>query len=262
MSAAPSEFAGRVVLVTGAGAGIGREFARSLTAAGARVGAIDLRPDALADLAKERAGQPLATAAADVTDAPGLAAAVAKLEGELGPADILIANAGIFRLTSANHFDPADFAAQIQVNLIGVANSFAAVLPGMKKRRAGQLVAISSLASYYGLPYMWGYCASKAGVSALCEGLRAELAPRGIAVTTVCPGFIKTDIGFGVSISKPPSMMPVEYAVGRMLDAVRRRRAFVAFPATTVWRLRFLRCLPRAVGDWMVLRDFRRAWEG
>jgi NAD(P)-dependent dehydrogenase (short-subunit alcohol dehydrogenase family) len=254
-------FADCVAVVTGAGSGIGREFARQLSAEGARVGAIDCRADSLDELAQELKGRPLACAVADVTDAPGLASAVAELEAKLGPTDLLIANAGIFRRNSAEDFRAEDFAAQVHVNLIGVANTVAALLPGMRQRRRGQIVAISSLASYRGLPFMAGYCASKAGVNALCDALRAELAPFGIAVTTVCPGFIKTNIGDGVGGPQPPRMMDVTPAVARMLAGIRRRRPFVAFPAADVWQLRILRMLPRATAD-RRLRRMVRSWKG
>ncbi len=75
----------------------------------------------------------------------------------------------------------------IRVNLVGVANSIAAVTAGMLERRRGQIVAISSLASFRGFPHMAGYCASKAGVNALLDSLRVELKPLGIDVTTICP---------------------------------------------------------------------------
>src|SRR5262249_52947503 len=152
-------------------------------AEGARVAALDLRPEPLETLAAELPGKS-AWAVADVTDLEGLRKAVADLEQRLGPTDVLVANAGIGRDTPAATFRAEDFAAQINVNLVGVANSVDAVLPGMIQRRRGHLVALSSLASYRGLPRMAGYCASKAGVNALFDALRVELAPLGIVTTT------------------------------------------------------------------------------
>jgi short-subunit dehydrogenase len=195
---------------------------------------------------------------ADVTDLGGLRAAVARLEGELGPTDVLIASAGIGRETSALTFRAEDIADQVQVNLIGVANSIDAVLPGMRQRRQGHLVALSSLASYHGLPLMAGYCSSKAGVNALLDALRVELKPLGIAVTTLCPGWVRTPLTADVNIP-PADMMEVGEAVRRMVAAVRARRPFLAFPARDVWQVRLLRYLPRAAGDWLAERFLRRA---
>src|SRR5579885_97065 len=187
-------FANQVALVTGAGSGLGRQLALRLAAEGARIAAVDLSAEALAKLTAELAGKPVATAVADVADVNALRAAVPQLEQQLGPVDLLIANAGIGRETSALAFRAEDVAAQVNVNLIGVANSIDAVLPGMLARRRGHLAAISSLASYRGLPKMAGYCASKAGVNNLLDGLRLELKPLGIAVTTICPGWIRTPL--------------------------------------------------------------------
>ena len=111
----------------------------------------------------------------DVTDLAATRAAVKDLEGRLGPTDLLIASAGIGRKTAADTFSAEEVNAHIQVNLIGVVNAVDAVLAGMRERRRGHLVVLSSLASYRGMPFMAGYCASKAGVNALFDSLRLEL---------------------------------------------------------------------------------------
>ena len=154
-----------------------------------------------------------------MTDAVALQKAVQALEARLGPVDLLVANAGVGTETSALHFDAAAFANIIQVNLIGVANSAAAVLPGMLARGRGHLVAISSMASYRGLPSLAGYCASKAGVNALMEALRVQVRPRGIWTTTVCPGWIRTPMtGATAQAARSPGMLEVD-------DAAPPRRA-------------------------------------
>src|SRR5205807_3042556 len=128
-------FANKVVLVTGAGSGIGRQLARNLTDEGAAVAAVDLTPGPLAELAAELPGKRVAWAVGDVTDLAALKKAVAETVRQLGPIDILIANAGIGRLTSALDFRAEDIEAQVRVNLVGVANSVEAVLPTMLERR-------------------------------------------------------------------------------------------------------------------------------
>jgi NAD(P)-dependent dehydrogenase (short-subunit alcohol dehydrogenase family) len=252
-----NDFSNCVALVTGAASGIGRQLALSLAAEGARVAALDRSADGLDTLAAELRGRPLACATADVTDLEGLRAAVAKLEEQLGPTDLLLASAGIGRETSALDFRAEDVAEQVRVNLIGVANSIDAVLAGMRRRRRGHLVALSSLASYRGLPRMAGYCASKAGLNALLDALRVELRPEGIAVTTVCPGWVRTPLTapLDLNISR---MMEVEEAVRHILWAVRRRRSFLAFPAASAWQVRLLRYLPGGVSDWMTHRYLLR----
>jgi short-subunit dehydrogenase len=145
----------------------------------------------------------------------------------------------------------------VSVNLIGVANSVAAVLPGMLARRRGHLVALSSLASYRGLPFMAGYCASKTGVNALFDSLRVELKPHGIATTTVCPGWIRTAMTADLKIPVP-KMLDVTDAARRILAAVERRQPFFAFPADMRRQVRLLRWLPLGLSDWLVTRLLRR----
>jgi len=246
-------FANRVVLITGAGSGIGRQMALHLHQEGAAVAALDVKPDGLATLAAELAGQRLATAVGDVTDRDSLYPAVRELEHRLGPTDVLIANAGIGSATAADPYNAEGIEAMVRVNLIGVSNSIGAVLPGMIERRRGQVVGISSLASYRGMPKMAGYCASKAGVSALLEAIRVEVQLLGISVTTICPGWIRTPLTENIDVPHIFLMEPA-YAVRRILDAVRQRKAFFAFPGPTVRRARLLRWLPSGPSDWLVRR--------
>jgi NAD(P)-dependent dehydrogenase (short-subunit alcohol dehydrogenase family) len=252
-------FANRVVLITGGASGIGRQLALDLAAEGAPIAAVDRQSDGLAALASDLKGrgQGVATAVADVTDLQALRVCVSQLENELGPVDVLVASAGVGRETSALQFDAAEFAAVVNVNLLGVANSIDAVLPGMRQRRSGHLVALSSLASYRGLPRMAAYCASKAGVNSLMDALRVELRPLGIHCTTVCPGWIKTPMTANLSLNNIP-MIEVRDAARRILDAVRRRRPFVAFPAGDALQVRLLKYLPRPVSDWLCARVARR----
>jgi NAD(P)-dependent dehydrogenase (short-subunit alcohol dehydrogenase family) len=246
-------FAKRVALVTGAGSGLGRQLALTLARRGAVVAAIDLTEAPLVALTDELAALPSAWAVADVTDREALHAAVGRLQERLGPVDLLVANAGIGRETSALNFDAAGIEAHIRVNLLGVANSIEAVLPGMLERQRGQLVAISSLASYRGLPKMAGYCASKAGVNALMEAVRVEVQPLGIDVTTICPGWIRTPLIANIAVPKP-YLMEVEDASRRIVEAIRTRRPFYAFPAPAARRVRVLRWLPCRVSDWALTR--------
>lgn len=252
-----SSFTNQVALITGAGSGLGRALAVKLAQDGARIAAVDRNPDGLESLAKELSGKPIAWAVGDVTQRDSLQAAVDEIRQKLGPIDLLIANAGIGRVTSALDFRAEDVEAQIQVNLIGVANSIETVLPSMIERKSGHLVAISSLASYRGLPKMAGYCASKSGVTALMEALRMEVKPYNIQVTIVCPGWIRTPLLQDIDVPKP-YLMEVDYAAGRIIEALRRKKQFFAFPRKGSIRLSVLRWLPAALSDWVAERILRR----
>ena len=250
-------FRNRVVLITGAASGIGRQLALTLAAEGARIAALDRQGEALDRLTAELKGEAVASAVADVTDLPGLRSAVAQLEGQLGPTDVLVASAGIGIETPAETFRAEDFAAQIQVNLIGVINAIGAVLPGMLERKRGHLAALSSMASYRGLPHMGGYCASKAGVNSLFDALRIELRPFGIAVTTICPAWIRTPLTTPLNLPDR-DMMEVEDAARLIVGGLRARKPFLVFPTSTAWQARLLRHTPRPISDWLTRQWARR----
>lgn len=249
----------RVALITGAGSGIGRELSRQLAGAGVAIAALDREEKGLLSLQEEfqAKGWPIATARADVTDADALRAQTEDLAAKLGPADLLIASAGVGLETSALSLCAKTMAAVVGVNLIGVSNSIAAVLPGMLLRRKGHLVALSSLASFRGLPRMLGYCASKAGLNALMEGLRVEVGHLGVHSSIICPGWIRTPMT--ANIDAPMShLMDVDYAAGRILWAIRKKKTYYAFPRGLVWRLKFLTWLPRSWQDKMIRGMLKR----
>lgn len=247
-----------VALITGAGSGIGRALAKLLAHEGHAVAALDRREEGLRSLADDLQAQqkPIAWAIADVTDAAALQQATADLEAKLGPTDLLIASAGIGIETSGIFYSTDDMNKVLNVNLLGVSNSIGAVLPGMIRRRQGHLVAISSAASYRGLPRMLAYSASKAGVNAIMDGLRVELKPLGIHTTTVCPGWVKTQMTSNVSTNE--ALMEVDDAAREIAYAIARKKAFYTFPRQMRWRMRILTMLPRSWQDWYIARLMHR----
>ena len=136
-----------------------------------------------------------------------------------------------------------------KVNTLGVVYAIAGVLPEMLQRGQGHLVAISSLASYKGLPGESGYCASKAAVSVYMEGLRIELRSRGIHVTTACPGFIETPMT-AVNTFHMPGLMTAEKAARLIVRAVARKRKVFNFPLGLTMMTKLSRWLP----DWVIAR--------
>ncbi|HEV2827844.1 MAG TPA: SDR family NAD(P)-dependent oxidoreductase [Pyrinomonadaceae bacterium] len=227
-------FQDKVVMITGASSGIGRGLAIELARGGARVGLIARRADVVQEVVREieAVGSKAIALPADVQDAKSLSAAAEKLRKEFGPIDILIANAGIGPTRDAADIDAAEIAGVINVNVIGAANSAAAVIPEMVTRGSGQLVIISSLAAYRGLPKSAAYCASKAAVSAFFESLRLDLEPKGVDVTIIHPGFIKTPLTAGRE-AQMPFLMELDDAVKKMTRAIEKRRKRYSFP----WQL-------------------------
>jgi short-subunit dehydrogenase len=224
----------KVVMITGASSGIGRGLAVALAAQGAKVGVVARRAETLDEVVTEieSLGGKAVAVPADVQNAESMSSAADKVRGSLGPIDVLIANAGIGPTRDAAKFDAAEVSDVMNVNVIGTSNSVAAVLPQMLERGEGQLVAISSLAAYRGLPKSAAYCASKAAVSSFFESLRLDLEPRGIDVTIIHPGFIKTPLTAGRS-AQLPYLMELDDAVNKMVKAIEKRRKRYSFP----WQL-------------------------
>ncbi|HYE15187.1 MAG TPA: SDR family NAD(P)-dependent oxidoreductase [Pyrinomonadaceae bacterium] len=240
----------KVVLLTGASSGIGRALAVELGRRGARLGLLARRAEELMKTAElvERAGGRALALPADVRDAAQVRAAAERVREHWGDIDILIANAGMSTTTPATRLQAAEAGDVISINVIGVVNSVAAVLPEMVKRRGGHLVAISSLAGYRGLPASGAYSASKAAVSTFFESLRVDLRKSGVAVTVIHPGFIRTPMTAGRK-KKLPFLLEVEDAACRIIRAIERRARTYAFPWQLAAVVRAIRHMPSALYD-------------
>jgi short-subunit dehydrogenase len=243
-------FAGKVVYVTGGSSGIGRAMAVEFARRGAAVGVTARREDRLQQLCVEvrTAGGKIEYAAADTADRPGTHAALRSLADRLGPCDILIANAGVGNSNTSTDLNVTGAESVIRTNLLGPMYAFEAVLPSMLARGNGQLVGVSSVAAFKGLPSAAAYCASKAGLSAYLESLRISLRAKDIAVTTICPGFVRTDM-----TAKNVKMMwvlDVDVAARKIVGAIERRRKVYSFPR----RMRALMWLTKWAPDWVMAR--------
>jgi len=181
-------------LVTGGGRGIGRAIAGALAGAGATVTVLG-RNAATLDEAIDMGAAHFA-AVADVSDDAALGAAIAKVAAR-HPIDILIANAGSAESAPFAKSDAALFMRMMDVNFMGVVHAIRAVLPGMKDRPYGRVVAIASTAGLKGYAYVSAYCAAKHAVVGLVRSLALELATTNVTVNAVCPGFTDTDMVAG-----------------------------------------------------------------
>jgi short-subunit dehydrogenase len=246
-----ASFAGRVAVITGASSGIGRELAKALAAEQCKVGVLARRKDLLDGLVKEiqESGGAAAAAPADVGDRGQNLAAIRDVEARLGPVDLLIANAGVGIPTLIKPPNTGAVEKMFRVNVLGVVYAIEAVLPGMLDRRHGHLVAVSSIAASKGLPGESGYCASKAAVNTYMEGLRIQLRDRGIRVTTVAPGFVRTPMT-AVNQFHMPWLLEADDAARRIIRAIRRGRKVYHFPWQTALLMKVANWLP----DWAVAR--------
>jgi 3-hydroxybutyrate dehydrogenase len=181
-------------LVTGGGRGIGREVAATLARAGATVTVIG-RNRATLDGAIA-AGAAHFAGVADVADQAAISAAIAEAAGRQ-PIDILIANAGIAESAPFGKTDAALFRRMMDVNFMGVVHAVQAVLPVMKGRPYGRIVAVASTAGLKGYAYVSAYTAAKHAVVGLVRSLALELASTPVTVNAVCPGFTDTDLVAG-----------------------------------------------------------------
>lgn len=247
----------QVVLLTGASSGIGEGLALEMAKRGARVGLLARREELLKQLAAkiEETGGIARIFPADVTDQADVFQAAKSLREEFGRIDILIANAGIGgNNRETRELQPEAVAKVININLLGAVNSVAAVLPEMLERGSGQLVAVSSLAGFRGLPRSAAYSASKAGMTTFFESVRLDVQHRGVSVSIIQPGFIRTPLTSGRA-AKMPFLMELDDALPYFLGAVEKRKKFAAFP----WQLATFVRLARIFPAWLYDRIAGRA---
>lgn len=247
----------RVVFLTGASSGIGEALSLALAKRGATIGLLARREELLKQIADrcEGTGGVARVLPADVTDPQAVQQAAEALRKEFGHIDILIANAGVGgnnAETRALHPDAVKKV--IDINLLGAANAVSAVLPQMLERGKGHLVAISSLAGFRGLPKSAAYSASKAGMTAFFESVRLDVQHKGVDVTIIQPGFIKTPLTAGRE-NKMPFLMELEDAVPYFIRAIEKKKKFAAFP----WQLATLVRAGRIFPAWLYDRVAGRA---
>ena len=246
------------IVITGASSGLGAALAKAYAGPQVALGLLGRdrqRLDATAQACEAR-GARVTTEAIDVTDSPAMASWLCQFD-RLCPIDLLVANAG----TSAGPGpeSPSEGAEgagrQIRVNLLGAIDTVEPLLPALCARKRGRVAVVASIAAYRGLPYSPGYCASKAGLRAYAEALRARLEQHNIGVTVVCPGFFDSPMTDRFD-GPTPFLLSSDAAARIVKRGIDRGRRRVAFPLPLVLGLQFCDFAPAMIGD-AILRRYR-----
>ena len=247
----------RSIVITGASSGLGAGLALSYAAPGMALALVARDAGRLAGVAEacRALGAEVRTALLDVAEAEPLGGWLLALD-DAAPVDLVLACAG----TSAGPVEDrpegvALASRQVRTNLLGVVHTVEPLLPRLMARRSGQVAVVASVAGLRGLPYSPGYSASKAGVRAYGEGLRAYLAPHGVAVSVVVPGFFDTPMTDRF-VGAKPMLRTLPQAVAAVRQGLDRRRARVVFPRLLGLGLQAADLLPARLGD-AILRSVR-----
>lgn len=242
------------VFLTGASSGLGRALAHHYAAAGAHLGLLARREDALLALCAELPGKHLMLVA-DVASVDQMQLAAASFIERFGIPDVVIANAGVSvgTLTESAE-DLAAFETVVATNLFGLVTAFHPFLSAMRERGSGRLVGIASVAGIRGLPGAGAYSASKAAAIAYLESLRVELHGTGVKVVTIAPGYVATPMT-AINPYPMPFILSAEAAAGRIARRIERGSSYAVVP----WQMGLVARLMRLLPNWLFDRLFARA---
>jgi hypothetical protein len=245
-------------VITGACGGLGQSLARQLLGSGAQVALVGLNHpplEALQALAPERCR----IYTPDVSNAQAMQAMAADCLQHWGAPDLVVANAGVAGGFETS--DPADLAVMrrmLEINLLGVATTFQPFLQAMlNSQRPGALVGVASVAGWRGMPGNGAYCASKAGLIAYLQSLRAELRPTRLTVHTISPGYLRTALTAGNTFAMPGLLEPDE-AARDLLHGVAQGREHIVLPRRIGWLSQALSLLPVRWHDRILLGQPRK----
>lgn len=238
----------RKIWLIGASSGIGAALVPLLVREGASLAISSRNGEALLKLAERHGEGHIVVMPLDVTDKKAIARTAVELEQEWGRIDVLLYNAGAWTPVDVTAFDADAFEKQIDVNFTGMMRAIAAVLPQMVARGNGDIVGVASLSAYGAFPRAEAYGATKAAANYMLQSLRFDLAPHGIGVTTINPGFVDTELTRHNDFPMPFLMEP-DAAAREIIAGLKSGTAEVHFPKRLSVPLKLLTALPRPAYD-------------
>lgn len=249
----------RSILITGASSGIGRALAVryaghgvSLALGGRDAGRLDEVAAACREL-----GATVQSECVDVTDSAAMKEWLVAADRR-SPLDLVMANAGVSAGTGGGGESPEQARRIFATNVDGVVNTVQPAIAAMRPRGRGHIGIMSSLAAFRGFPGAPAYCASKAAVRIYGESLRADLHRQGIAISVICPGFVKSAMT-AVNDFPMPMLMETDIAARRIAQGLARGRARIAFPWPLYAAVRLFGGLPPALTDPLMVRLPRKS---
>jgi len=247
----------RRVFITGASSGIGAALARHYADAGAVVGLLGRRREALDAVAATLSTESLVMVG-DVADAAAMRAAAAAFTERFGLPDIVIASAGVSAGTLTEHEEDGDvFARILEINVLGMVNTFRPFILPLRRAGQGALVGIASVAGVRGLPGAGAYSASKAAAHRYLESLRVEMHGTGVRVLTISPGYIDTPMT-RINPYPMPFLLEADEAARRMARAISRGQRHAVIPWQMGLVARVLGWMPDGLYDRLFARAGRK----
>ncbi len=244
---------GKCVWLTGASSGIGEALAYELARRGARVAITARRKELLDDIVTKivAAHGEAHSFPGDVLNLEEMKGVVDSIEKTMGPIDLAIPNAGTHIFSKPEQFDSAEYLSIMQLNFGGVLHCLEAVIPRMLLRGGGHLAPVASLAGYRGLPRAAAYGASKSALIHFLESVRFHLQPKGIAISIVNPGFVKTPLTDKNDFFMP-FLISSERAAKIICNGIERGKRTIAFPIPFSWIVGLAKFLPAPVYEKIV----------
>lgn len=267
-----TSFRGRTVLITGGSRGLGLVIARQLADEGAKLALLARDPETLERARRELEGRgaDVLTVPCDVADRAQVEKAVDEVATRFGAIDVLVNDAGIIDVGPFEHMHADDLEESLAVHVLGPFHAVLAALPLLEQSELARVVNVSSIGGIVPMPHLLPYCASKFALVGLSRGLRAELARRGVTVTTVCPGLMRTGspvnarfrsrhrreyAWFALADALPLLSIGAERAARRIIEAARSGRAELVLGLSGHLASLAVRLSPALVSDAMGLVD-------